>query len=109
MNSVFTDISEFQKNKLFKLLEAHIYDFKENQEILQTIRGKNIICIVLEGSAEMIEINYDGDENIIEELEAESVFGTAISNMNDEDCQIKATSENTKIVVLDYDTVINLV
>ncbi len=107
MNSVFTDISEFQKNKLFKLLEAHIYDFKENQEILQTIRGKNIICIVLEGSAEMIEINYDGDENIIEELEAESVFGTAISNMNDEDCQIKATSENTKIVVLDYDTVIN--
>ena len=107
MNSVFTDISELQRNKLFKLLEAHIYEFKENEDILQTIRDKNIICIVLEGSAKMIEINYQGDENEIEELEPESVFGTAISNMNDNDCQIQATSPHTKIVVFDYNNVKN--
>ena len=107
MNSVFADISEFQRNKLFKLLEAHIYDFNQNEEILQTIRGKNIICIILEGSANMIEINYNGDENLIEELEVESVFGTAISNMNDQDCQIRSTSSHTKIVVFDYNNVIN--
>ena len=107
MSSVFTDITELQKNKLFKLLEAHIYDFKENEDILQTIRDKNIICIVLEGSAKMIEINYEGNENEIEDLEPESVFGTAISNMNDNDCQILATSSHTKIVVFDYNNVIN--
>ena len=49
----------------------------------------------------MIEINYNGDENLIEELEVESVFGTAISNMNDQDCQIRSTSSHTKIVVFD--------
>ena len=108
MNSIFTGISEFQKNKLFKLLEAHIYDFYENEEILQTIKGKNIICIILEGSADMLEINYDGDENLIEKLEKESVFGTAISNMNDRDCQIRSTSPKTKIIVFDYNNVINL-
>lgn len=107
MNAVFTDISEFQKNKLFKLLEAHIYEFNENEEILQTIRSKNIICIVLEGSADMIEINYNGDEILIEKLEVDSVFGTAISNMNDPDCQIRSTSLKTKIVVFDYNNVIN--
>ena len=107
MKAVFTGISEFQKNKLFKLLEAHIYDFNENEEILQTIRGKNIICVVLEGSADMLEINYNGDENLIEKLEEESVFGTAISNMNDPDCQIRSTSSKTKIVVFDYNNVIN--
>ena len=89
MSSVFTGISEFQKNKLFKLLEAHIYDFSQNEEILQTIRGKNIICVILEGSATMLEINYNGDENEIEELQVESVFGTAISNMNDNSYKIK--------------------
>lgn len=108
MNTVFTGISELQKNKLFKLLEAHIYKFNENEEILQTIRGKNIICILLEGSANIIEINYNGDEYLIEELQEESVFGTAISNMNDRDCQIRSKSSNTKIVVFDYNNVINL-
>ena len=107
MSSVFTGITEFQKTKLFKLLEAHIYDFNQNEEILQTIRGKNIICIVLEGSAEMIEITFNGDENLIEELEPEDVFGTAISNMNDPDCQIRSTSPKTKIVVFDYNNIIN--
>ena len=108
MNPVFADISELQKNKLFKLLRAHIYDFNENEEILQTIKEKNIICIVLEGSCNMIEINYNGDENLIEELETESVFGTAVSNMNDQDCQIRATSPKTKIAVFDYNRVIDL-
>lgn len=108
MNSVFAGITELQKNKLCKLLEAHIYKFNENEEILQTIRSKNIICIVLEGSCNMIEITYNGDENLIEHLEKDFVFGTAISNMNDKDCQIRATSPDTKIVVFDYDKVIDL-
>ena len=107
MNAVFTDISELQRTKLFKLLEAHTYDFNENEDILQTIRGKNIICIILQGSANIIEINYNGDENLIEELEVESVFGTSISNMNDPDCQIISTSNHTKIIVFDYINLIN--
>ena len=108
METVFTGITGFQRHKLFKLLEAHIYKFYENQEILQTIKDKNIICIILEGSAKMIEINYNGDENLVEELEKDSVFGTAISNMNDPDCQIVSTSEQTSIVVFDYDKIIEL-
>ena len=108
MSTIFTGISEFQKNKLFKLLEAHIYQFSENEEILQTIKGKNIICIILEGSANMIAINYNGDENLIEELQTESVFGTAISDMNDKECQIRSTASTTKIVVFEYNRVIDL-
>lgn len=107
MSTIFADISEVQKNKLFKLLEAHIYQFSDNEEILQTIKGINIICIILEGSANMIEINYNGDENLIEELETESVFGTAISDMNDKECQIRSTSVNTKIVVFEYHKLID--
>lgn len=108
MNAVFTGISELQKNKLFKLLKVHIYNFFENEEILQTVKGKNIICIVLEGSATMMEINYNGDEKLIENLEVESVFGTAISDMNDKECQIRSTSKNTKIAVFDYINIINI-
>lgn len=108
MKSVFTDITELQKNKLFKLLKAHIFNFSENEEILQTVRGKNIICIILEGSATMVEITYNGDENLIENLEKESIFGTAISDMNDKECQVRATSKKTKIAVFDYNNIIRL-
>ena len=108
MKPVFTGITELQKNRLCKILEAHIYKFSENEEILQTIRNKNIICIVLEGSCNMIEINYNGDENIIEKLNTESVFGTSISDMNDQDCQIRATSPITKIAVFDYEKILDL-
>lgn len=108
MGAVFADITELHRTKLCKLLEAHIYKFNENEEILQTIKSKNMICVVMEGSAIMTEINYNGDENLIEELPLESVFGTAISDMNDKDCQITATSPNTKIAVFDYNTLIDL-
>ena len=56
----------------------------------------------------MLEINYNGDENIIEKLNTESVFGTSISDMNDQDCQIRATSPITKIAVFDYEKILNL-
>ena len=34
MNSPFEGISEIKKNKLFKLLESHTYNFKKNEDIL---------------------------------------------------------------------------
>lgn len=106
MNNPFNDISELQKNKLFKLLETHIYTFNKNEEILSTFKSENIICILLEGYAQIVNISYNGEENLIEELIENSVFGTNISNISDNEYQIRAI-KHSKILVIDYNKLIN--
>jgi len=101
VNSPFDELSKSQIKKLFELLEVHIYKFNKNQEVLPTIKNENIIGIILDGSAQIINIEYNGNETISEELSKDSVFGTSISGTNSEDCQIIA-KQPTEVLVIDY-------
>ena len=94
-------MTTLQKTKLFKLLGTHTYTYSAKQEILPTLKTENIICILLEGFAQIININYNGEENIIENLYEENIFGTNISDINNNEYQIRAI-ENCKILVIDY-------
>ena len=69
-------MTTLQKNKLFKLLGTHTYSFLEKQEILPTLKSENIICVLLEGFAQIVNISYNGEENIIENLYEDDIFGT---------------------------------
>lgn len=107
MKAPFADLSRVQQSKLFKLLGTHIYKFKKNEEILPTIKNENIVCIILEGSAQIIYIEYNGNEIIMENLCKDSVFGSNISLTSSESCQIIA-KEDTEIMVLDYNNIFNI-
>lgn len=106
MNSPFEDLTKSQINKLYDLLGVHIYKFSKSQEILPTIKNGNIIGIILEGSAQIKNIEYNGNEIIIENLETNSVFGTNISLTNNENYEIIA-KEDSQVVVIDYEKLIN--
>lgn len=107
MNTPFEGISELQKNKLFKLLGTHIYTFNKNQEILPTIKNDNIVCILLEGRAHIVNIDYNGDETLVEDLLENSVFGSSISDIDSNECQIRAI-EYSKVLVIDYNKLIDI-
>lgn len=94
-------MTTLQKNKLFKLLGTHTYSYSEKQEILPTLKSENITCILLEGFAQIININYNGEENIIENLYEDDIFGTYISDINNNEFQIRAV-EKCKVLVIDY-------
>lgn len=106
MNSPFEELTKLQINKLFDLLGAHFYTFNKNQEILPTIKNNNIIGIIMDGSAEIINIEYNGNEILIEELAKDSIFGTNISGTNNENYQIIA-KQDTLVAIIDYDKLIN--
>lgn len=106
MNSPFDELTKLQINKLFDLLGAHFYTFNKNQEILPTIKNSNIIGIIMEGSAEIINIEYNGNEILIEELTKNSIFGTNISGTNNENYEIIA-KQDTLVAIIDYDKLIN--
>lgn len=106
MNSPFEELTKLQINKLFDLLGAHFYTFNKNQEILPTIKNNNIIGIIMDGSAEIINIEYNGNAILIEELTKDSIFGTNISGTNNENYQIIA-KQDTLVAIIDYDKLIN--
>lgn len=106
MNSPFDQLSKSQINKLFDLLGVHIYKYNKNQEVLPTIKNENIICIIMYGYAQIINIEYNGNEIVIEDLKKDSIFGSNISATNNESCQIIA-KQDTQVVVIDYDKLTN--
>ena len=106
MSNPFENLSKNQINKLFHILGVHIYNFKKNQEILPTIKYENIISIILQGHAQIINIEYNGNEIIMENLYKDDIFGTNISATNSEYTQIIA-KEETKVLVIDYDKLVN--
>ncbi len=85
---------------------VHIYRYKKNDEILQTIKNENIICIVLHGYAQLLYIEYNGNEIVLENLYEDSVFGTNISATNTDSYEIVA-KEPTELLVIDYDKLMN--
>lgn len=104
MRKLFNKIEAKDQKKLLKLLETSILNFKKDVTIFSNIQG-NIIGIILKGSAQIIRTDYNGCRTIIEELEEESVFGTAISSLYSDEYQI-ITKEDTKVLLIDYDLII---
>ncbi len=106
MISPFEGLSPLQKAKLVRKLESHIYKFNKQEEILPKLKQTNIVCILLEGHAKIVDINYLGEETLVEELFENNVFGTNISNINNFEYQIIAL-EPCKILIIDYNKLIN--
>ncbi len=100
----FTDINENNIEKLIDELKGHIYTFNKNEEILSTIRAKNMLCIVLEGSCQIIKTTYNGDEIIVENLYENSIFGSNFSDIDNIDTIIMSKAK-TKILVFNYNYV----
>ena len=99
-------LSRFQVDKLYDLLDVHIYRFNKNDEIFSTINGGNFIGIITKGSAIVSYIEYNGNEIILENLNKDSVFGSNISLINVENCEIKS-KEDTEVLLIDYNKLIN--
>ena len=106
MFNPFENLSKSQIKKLYELLDAHIYKYSKDQEILPTIKMGNIIGIILLGKAQIIQTEYNGNEILLQELKENSIFGSNISNTNSENNQILA-KENTEVLVIDYNKIIN--
>lgn len=106
MDELFYKIDHRQKLILLKILEANTITFKKNKFILQSVNQDNFICILLTGHVQIIKTDYDGNRTIIEDLKENSVFGTITSYLSNNEYDI-LTKEDSKIILIDYDEIIN--
>ena len=108
MKNPFSDLSKVQISRLYDLLAVHIYKYNRNEEILPTIRKENIVGIILSGWAQVIDVDSKGNgiENVVEELEKNSVFGSSLSATNSDNYQIIAR-DDVQVLVIDYEKLVN--
>ena len=104
--SPFDNINSRNKQKLLRLLKADVYEYKAGKRILEMIYNDNIICVILEGQIEIIRTDYNGNKTVVEELEEDDIFGNLISILNNKENEI-ITKKETKILAIDYNTIIN--
>ncbi len=106
MTDLFTGISNKNKVKLLYTLESHSFNFKKNTRILTNINNMNFIGIVVDGSLQITRYDYNGNRTIIETLEQNSIFGSTISSLHNNEYDV-ITIEDSKIIIIDYNRIIN--
>lgn len=103
---LFYNITDREKDRLLKLIEANTFTFKKDKIILSTISQENIIGIVISGIIQIVRNEYNGDRIIIEELGENSIFGSKISSINNSEYDI-ITKEDTKIIIMEYNRILS--
>ena len=102
MVQIFDNISEKNKLKLLRILEAHTLNFQKEMSISSFVKSDNTIGIITKGYVEIIRTDHNGNRTIIEELYEQDLFGSTISSLKNSEYDI-ITKEDTEIIFIDYE------
>ena len=106
MIDLFKNISPSNKRKILKILEANTLTFNPNCCVLSSVKWEGMIGYVVKGYLQIIRIDYNGNRTIIEELEENSVFGSNLSSLKNNEFEI-ITKEESQIIIIDYQNIIS--
>lgn len=107
MNELFYNISEKNREKLLTYLEAVTYKYAKNKRILNNLISNNFICIILKGSIEITKIDVEGNKRLIDSYETNSLFCSLSYSFKNEETEI-TTKEETKIIIIDFNSIMNM-
>ena len=107
MNELFYNISKKNREKLLAYLEAISYKYPKNKEILSNMINDNIICIILSGHLQIVRNDIEGNRTIVEDFLENSLFGSLSYPLKNEEYQV-ITKEETKVVVIDFNSILNM-
>lgn len=107
MNELFYNISEKNKEKLLTYLEAVTYKYAKNKRILNNLISNNFICIILKGSIEITRIDVEGNKRLIDSYETNNLFCSLSYSFKNEETEI-TTKEETKVIIIDFNSIINM-
>lgn len=105
VKSIFEGITEIEIDKMLKCFEAKKRTFKKETTIVSNIIGLKMLGIILNGEANIVRYDYNGNRSIIERLDKNSVFGEVFSRLGT-DISVIATTD-CEILFIEYSHVVN--
>ena len=103
--SIFKGINPNEIRNILKSLGARRITFRKEHIIMSNLVDDDLIGIILNGKASIINYDYSGNRDIIDSLEYDDVFGKPFSHL-DNDVSIIATT-NCEVLFLDYHELIS--
>ena len=104
--NAFNNIEKKDLDKLFRCLHAINLNIKKGSTIISNLSNTDTICIIVNGSASVIRIDYNGNKSLIDTLQKDDVFETKMFNLNNSELSIIA-NEETEVIIIEYDKFIN--
>ena len=100
-----TTIEEFLKNFSCTCKSVQKKLFKKNQTITTYIQKRNQICILMDGEADLVRYDLNGDKSIIEHFTKNDIFGEAfyiVTTNNELSVEAKKSCE---VLFFNYDNI----
>ena len=103
MAKVSFDIKGFANQIINSCEKAQVKEFAKNEIITTYIVNRNMIFIVLEGSADLLRYDFNGNQTIVEKFNKYDVFGEIFYRININNELFVKAREKTKILMFNYD------
>ncbi|MBO5182816.1 MAG: Crp/Fnr family transcriptional regulator [Bacilli bacterium] len=102
--TIFKGIDEQNVKSMLNCFNAKSIAYKKDTTIISNLANTNIIGIIIDGNANLIKNDYNGNRIILEKLEKGSIFGEVFTSYSDE-LSVIAISDCT-VITFDYDHII---
>ena len=76
--SIFKGIDEQNVKSMLKCFEAKTIVYKKDTTVISNLANTNIIGIIIDGTANLVKSDYDGNRVILEKLDKGSIFGEVL-------------------------------
>jgi len=103
--TIFDGIEEKEIKKMLVCFQARKIPYKKDRTILSNISNANLIGILLNGTANLLRYDYNGNRTIIEKLNENSVFGQAFLSLDNSELSVISTSE-CEVLFIDYNHIV---
>ena len=103
--SIFQNINPEEINDILKSLGARRISFRKDHIIVSNLVEDDLIGVILNGKASIVNYDYAGNRDIIDNLEYDDIFGKPFSYINS-DVSIIASSD-CEVLFLDYHLLIS--
>ena len=101
----YKNTDEKKLKKLLISLQSNTLFYKSNQTIAYSIGNRKIIGIIEEGSANLIRYDYDGNRDIIEEMNEGDIFSDLFLSTSNVELSVISTTD-CKVTFIEYDDLI---
>ena len=98
---VFDGITDEEFQRMFVCFKAQLKEYKAD-ELISLYETGNRVGIILEGEADLIKYDQDGNRNIIEHLNEQDIFGQVFFAPYDENEVDVIACSKCRIVFFDY-------
>lgn len=103
MIKTYLDIKKFSNDIITYCNKAQIKEFDKNEIITTYIVNRNMIFIVLQGSADLLRYDFNGNQMVVEKFKQYDVFGEIFYRININNELFVKAREKTKILMFNYD------